>query len=309
MTTPKNTALVAYQERETPGLVTPLVDPADAAAAIARYEELKKAIVRPDDKQIISGREFLKKSFWRRVATCFGLSLELVSEERLILDGKLAYRVMYRASAPNGRWMDGDGMCTQGEKGQMIEHNIRAIAHTRAKNRAISDLVGGGEVSAEEMSDDDSAPHPPRPPRPPARMQPHPGGAQAAAPVARVVEAETADDDDEAIPYTLDEDEPAAETAPAPEEPEQPTALQLRRIESLCGLLGKPFDASKIRDAAHAEHIRIELDRQWSARQAAETAKKKAPTRGNRGPSALAANGEGPVPASLESLDTGTRAS
>ena len=152
--TQEDMAMVPY-ETHNPGLVTPLVDPATAQAAIAQYEALKTAIVRPDDKQNINGREFLKKSFWRRVATCFGLSLALVSEERIVLDGKLAYRVMYRASAPNGRWMDGDGMCMQGEKGQMIEHNIRAIAHTRAKNRAISDLVGGGEVSAEEMPDEE----------------------------------------------------------------------------------------------------------------------------------------------------------
>ena len=32
-----------------------------------------------------------------------------------------------------------------------MEHDVYATAHTRAKNRAISDLVGGGEVSAEEM--------------------------------------------------------------------------------------------------------------------------------------------------------------
>lgn len=137
-------------------ILMPLASASQAAEAINAYETLKTAIVRPEqDIQIIQGRPFLKKSFWRRVAACFGLSLELVSEERLILDGKLAYRATYRAVAPNGRAMDGDGMCMQGEKGQMIEHNIRAIAHTRAKNRAISDIVGGGEVSAEEMPDDD----------------------------------------------------------------------------------------------------------------------------------------------------------
>ena len=119
------------------------------------YEKLKAAIIVPSDIQVIKGHDYLKKSFWRRVAFCFGLSLELVREERLILDdgvtaGKLAYRVTYRAVAPNGRSMDGDGMCVEGEKDN-IEHNIRAVAHTRAKNRAISDLVGGGEVSAEEM--------------------------------------------------------------------------------------------------------------------------------------------------------------
>lgn len=156
-----NTELVPYEAPTTPApsFLLPLGDIAGAKHAISQYEKLKAAIIQPSDIQHIQGRDFLKKTFWRRVAFCFGLSLELVREERLLLDdgvtaGKLAYRVTYRAVAPNGRSMDGDGMMVYGEKGQTVEHNIRAIAHTRAKNRAISDLVGGGEVSAEEMGDD-----------------------------------------------------------------------------------------------------------------------------------------------------------
>lgn len=160
-----STALVPV-ETQSAGMLMPLATATEAAAAIAAYEQLKAAIVRPDDKQTIQGRTFLKKSFWRRVATCFGLSLELVREERIIQDGALAYRVMYRAIAPNGRTMDSDGYCSTAEagRGNWPEHNVRATAHTRAKNRAISDLVGGGEVSAEEMSEDDGA-------RPPQRQQ------------------------------------------------------------------------------------------------------------------------------------------
>jgi len=162
--TPSTNGLVPYTGNAASpagaagGMLMPLASASQAAEAINAYETLKTAIVRPEqDIQIIQGRPFLKKSFWRRVAACFGLSLELVSEERLILDGKLAYRATYRAVAPNGRTMDGDGMCSNAEKGREAwpEHNVRATAHTRAKNRAISDIVGGGEVSAEEMPNDD----------------------------------------------------------------------------------------------------------------------------------------------------------
>lgn len=38
---------------------------------------------------------------------------------------------------------------------QVKEHNVVTLASTRAKNRAISDCVGGGEVSAEEITADD----------------------------------------------------------------------------------------------------------------------------------------------------------
>jgi hypothetical protein len=37
---------------------------------------------------------------------------------------------------------------------EVNRHNLIATAETRAKNRAISDLVGGGEVSAEELGFD-----------------------------------------------------------------------------------------------------------------------------------------------------------
>lgn len=41
------------------------------------------------------------------------------------------------------------------EPREVSDHNLIATAATRAKNRAISDLVGGGEVSSEELGADD----------------------------------------------------------------------------------------------------------------------------------------------------------
>ena len=65
--------------------------------------------------------------------------------------------VVYKASTQTGRSETGDGACTAAEKsvGRMraSEHNVRSHAHTRAFNRAVSNLVGFGEVSAEEIED------------------------------------------------------------------------------------------------------------------------------------------------------------
>lgn len=64
----------------------------------------------------------------------------------------IVFKVLYRAIAPNNQYIDGDGACDTWEKGYPNSyHDARAIAHTRAKNRAISDLAGFGEVSAEEV--------------------------------------------------------------------------------------------------------------------------------------------------------------
>ena len=207
------------------GMLRPLVDAETARQAIDQYEELKRAIVRPDDIQMIQGREFLKKPFWRRIATCFGLSVELVREERLLLDDKLAYRVVYRAVAPNGRWMDGDGMFTYGEKGQTIEHNIRAIAHTRAKNRAISDLVGGGEVSAEEMPEEDTGPR------------------------------DRSDREERGARRTAQREKGATQRD------RSATEIQLNRIAKACGLLGRPVP--EIHGYDHAATVIAALEQEY----------------------------------------------
>jgi hypothetical protein len=151
------------------GMVLPVASPDEAKAAITQYEALKASIITDGDvyREVRKDRdgnekvvEYLRKRYWRRLATCFGLDLQLVSETREKDEkGALAYSVFYRAIAPNGRVVEGDGYCSRSEggKGFWSEHSIRATAHTRAKNRAISDMVGGGEVSYEEMQGDDEA--------------------------------------------------------------------------------------------------------------------------------------------------------
>ena len=112
-------------------------------------------------------------------------------------DGRenFGWLVTYRAVAPNGRAQAGDGACFAVEKAgrfkcphpepgrslhfphtacpdfdstytwrtlssEATEHNVRAHAHTRGYNRAVSNLVGFGEVSAEEPDTADYSPPP-----------------------------------------------------------------------------------------------------------------------------------------------------
>jgi hypothetical protein len=112
-------------------------------------------------------------------------------------DGRknFGYVVVYSATAPDGHSEIGDGACFAVEKAEKFRcphperegstrslhfpheycpdfdpefkwralpsqasvHNVRAHAHTRAFNRAVSNLVGFGEVSAEEVDSDDDA--------------------------------------------------------------------------------------------------------------------------------------------------------
>jgi hypothetical protein len=131
-------------------------DPARAVDALENYRLIQAALDKqmPDCIMEIGDKKFRKKVYWRAIATAFNLELELKEERREEVGGDWGYLVTYRATANNGRTCDGDGACFVSEKrGNMATvHNVRAHAHTRAKNRAISDLVGFGEVSAEEVN-------------------------------------------------------------------------------------------------------------------------------------------------------------
>lgn len=148
----------------------------------AMQGEIDKAM--PDQIMTIQGRQFRKKGYWRAVRAAFGLKVWCVSEERIESGADWGYSVLYRAEAKNGMSADGDGVCMASEKAerQRTIHNVRSHAHTRAFNRSVSNLVGFGEVSAEEMQHDEPSmivvtPQPNPTPRPVVAPAPLPQAA------------------------------------------------------------------------------------------------------------------------------------
>lgn len=164
----KETALIPF---ETQGgqIVRPVVSTEQAVATWRAFQELKKRLLDGSDYQVIyinerkggsfvrTKKPFVKKSGWRKLATAFNLSDEVVKEERKEYNVGTAnyyfvYEVSAKAIAPNGRYVIGLGSCASNERQfAHLDHDVRSTASTRAKNRAISDLIGGGEVSAEEV--------------------------------------------------------------------------------------------------------------------------------------------------------------
>src|SRR3990167_1732862 len=100
-------------------IVMPLVSPDQALAAFKSYQDLAEKITTKDDIQKIGDKDFKKKSFWRKCQRFFNLSLELSKEWKEEKNGSYTYFVIYRATAPNGAFMDGDGACTSNEKGRV----------------------------------------------------------------------------------------------------------------------------------------------------------------------------------------------
>src|SRR5690606_19146672 len=139
------------------GMITPAGSIDDAVQQFQLYQELKERLATPDDFQPIAGKQHPKKSFVRKVQRFFNISCELLRDEPLKdKEGKIiAWVATARAiHLQTGAYQDADGSCSFDEKveKQRTIHNIRAHAITRAKNRAILDLVGFGEVSAEEIN-------------------------------------------------------------------------------------------------------------------------------------------------------------
>lgn len=176
------------------GIVRPAEDIKNVVELYDQFEEIKEELLdHSTDIAKISGEPHVKKSGWRKIATAFNVSTELVDSGKEIENGVIKYQAVVRAEAPNGKTATATGMAgsnesnfmrSRGRKGEMSDqrikklekkddvllidgayrglkdprevndHNVMALAETRAKNRAISDLVGGGEVSAEEMTAD-----------------------------------------------------------------------------------------------------------------------------------------------------------
>src|SRR3990167_7039000 len=105
---------LAAIEKGTP---LPAFRGAEMSEALTAYRELQRALDRamPDQIMELDGKPFRKKGYWSAIAVAFNLRTECVHESREV-DGhfkddrpNVGWHVVYRATAPNGRAVDGDG--------------------------------------------------------------------------------------------------------------------------------------------------------------------------------------------------------
>lgn len=151
--------------------------------ALAHQQELAKAydaacrsLIGPNDVQKEGNREFKKKSAWRKLQRHFGISTAVVDvskdwisvsstrDEPLpggLIPPLFVATVTVKATAPWGQSAEAVGACGSDEESGRRKITIAdaiATAETRATNRAVSNLIAMGEVSAEEMSKGAKAP-------------------------------------------------------------------------------------------------------------------------------------------------------
>ena len=156
-----------------------IVDVDAAKAFMKNYQDLVKALLDDTDYQPIQGKKAKKKSAWRKLATAFNISDDVVHhEETRDETGQIvSAKFFVKATLPNGRSAVAVGKCSIYDKiryrstpkkpadkdtpsnfelrGRFnnAEHDVPATAHTRAKSRAIADLIGSGEAPAEELDE------------------------------------------------------------------------------------------------------------------------------------------------------------
>lgn len=121
----------------------------------AAYDAACAALIGPNDVQQEAGRTFKKKSAWRKLARHFGISTRVIHRDRGMIGDDFVASITVRAVAPWGQYAEAEGACcTDEESGrrQISVSDCIATAETRATNRAISNLIAMGEVSADELA-------------------------------------------------------------------------------------------------------------------------------------------------------------
>ena len=145
--------IVPKEENTTQIIAKP--DVQGALEVMRAFQELKQKVLDANDVVTINGKQYIKRSGWRKIAMAFNISTEVVKIQREKIDNAYVVEVIARARTPMGRISEEAAVCdtTEFERGNLqgTLHNIETKAVTRAINRAISNLVGGGEVSAEEI--------------------------------------------------------------------------------------------------------------------------------------------------------------
>jgi hypothetical protein len=152
-------ALIPAPQSSTP---MPVHGGEEMIEALEAYQKLQSALDKrmPEEIVVFNKTAFRTKKYWLTIARAFNLSVGAIegTEKRIVTeDGDWGYSVIYRAIAPGGAYADGDGAVMVSEKhgNSGTVHNVRGHAHTRARNRAISNLCGFGEVSSDEINRED----------------------------------------------------------------------------------------------------------------------------------------------------------
>jgi hypothetical protein len=138
----------------------------ELAEAFHKFQQFKDRLLSDEDAVQIQGRRVVKRGGWAKWRLACNVSDRIIEQERTPRtgrdpDGHFSWRVVTEVShRPTGRSSVGVAICSSSERKNSAreEHDVYSTAATRSKNRATSDLIGGGELSAEELETDTPGP-------------------------------------------------------------------------------------------------------------------------------------------------------
>jgi hypothetical protein len=152
------------------GFMSPAATLDEAFHAFEMFDKAKERLLRDRDvvwfgksgapvkKGTPDAKPYLLKSAWRRMARFFGLSIDVEGREKVGESDDYIWVYRYRITHPCGAYVVSEGVCsskdsffTKGGRVQADEADVMLKAQTVAINRGVSDLLGSGEVSGEEM--------------------------------------------------------------------------------------------------------------------------------------------------------------
>ena len=153
------------------GFMSPAATLDEAFQAFEMFDRAKARLLRdrdmvwfgkagkPVEKGTPGAKPYLLKSAWRRMARFFGLTIEFVERVKMRDEGEdYVWIYRYRICHPCGAYVESEGVCsskdsffTKGGRCAADEADVMLKAQTVAINRGVSDLLGSGEVSGEEM--------------------------------------------------------------------------------------------------------------------------------------------------------------
>jgi len=109
-----------------------------------------------DDVVIFDGKRVLTYSGWMKIGIFFGVSYEIKSSERVEFESggnkNFLWRYLVRVKLPSGIYADAEGIASSDEpylKNKSSDF-VSSLAQKRAFCKALSMLVGGGEIFAED---------------------------------------------------------------------------------------------------------------------------------------------------------------
>ena len=132
----------------------------DVAALKKRYDiiqQIKKDVLTDQDFfKLKSGDKAIGKSGWLKYAVAFALSFKILQERKEVDQqdpSKFTYHITVECKDPTGsRSTEAVGSCTINEKPTFTtEHIVRAMADTRATERAIIKMLAPNEKAAEDL--------------------------------------------------------------------------------------------------------------------------------------------------------------